>query len=72
MGTLPRAQSGGAKDSRAKGGVTMDTTDFLIGGVFLVLLASGGWLWDRLQGRRLECARRAVLKRWIERAYPDS
>jgi hypothetical protein len=50
----------------------MDITEFLIGVAFLVLLFGGGWLWDRLQGHRLERARRAALKRWIERVYPDS
>ena len=39
---------------------------------FLVVLIGGGWLWDKLYGYRLERARRAELKHWLEREYPDA
>jgi len=50
----------------------MDTLDLLLGVAFLVVLIGGGWLWDKLYGYRLERARRAELKHWLEREYPDA
>ena len=50
----------------------MNTADFLIGVAFLLLLFGGSALWRKTARFRSEYARRATLKRWIEREYPDS
>ena len=50
----------------------MNTLDFLIGVAFLLLLAGGGWVWRRFDRHHAERARRAALKHWLEREYPDA
>lgn len=50
----------------------MNTADFLIGVVFLALVFGVVALWRKAARFHAECVRRAALKRWIEREYPDS